>query len=239
MALNLRRILPLVCIFGMGALVAHATADGPDHYQVSGVMPGDVLNTRTGPSAQSAIVGQIPPDTDGLLSFGCVGGLSFDAWQSAGAEERAAGLKTRWCLVGYDRVIGWSAGWYLSEGGDPDAMNAGARRMDVAGTEWLLRDLAGVPAQAEAWLRFDGDGSAFGDSGCNRFSGPYQASPERLSFGALAMTKRACMGPKGEMEGAFMAALARTHRVAATDRVLALLDSDNRLMATLTRRDAD
>ncbi len=223
----------------MMATTALATADGPDHLRVSDVAKESALNMRSAPSSDAPVVGRIPAGTDGLLSFGCVGGLSQSEWQTATDDERAAAEKTRWCLVGHDRTIAWSAGWFLSEGSEPDAVNAGDRLTDLAGSEWLLRDLAGEPAQAEAWIRFKQDGAALGNSGCNRFNGSYEASPVRLSFGPIAMTRRACPGPESDTEFAFMGALDKARRIAATRLVLSLFDEENALLATLMRRDAE
>ena len=231
--------LPLLALF---ALIlngpAYATADGPDFFRVSGVATTDILNMRAGPSTEHTVVGRIPAEANGVMNFGCVGGLSFDAWQTASDEERAAAAKTRWCLVGYDRTIGWSAGWFLTEGSAPDALDAGARQSTLAGSEWQLRDLAGTPAMAEAWVNFSSDGTAFGDSGCNRFNGSYTVEPGQNLMGPTAMTRRACIGDQAETETAFMMALSKANRVVATHLLLALFE-DDRLLATLTRRDPD
>ncbi len=228
-----------VCMVLTTATLAQATADGPDHLRVSGIAKGSALNMRTAPSTDAPVVGRIPAGTDGLLSFGCVGGLSPSEWQTATDDERAAAKRTRWCLVGHDRTIAWSAGWFLSEGSEPDKLNTGNRLTDLAGSEWLLRDLVGEPAQAEAWIHFEQDGTVFGNSGCNRFSGSYDSPPGRLSFGPIAMTRRACLGPESDTEFAFMGALDKTRRIAATQLVLSLFDEENALLATLTRRDAE
>ncbi len=227
------------CVVLTSATLAKATADGPDHLRVSGITEESVLNMRSAPSTDAPVVGRIPAGTDGLLSFGCVGGLSQSEWQTATDDERAAAQKSRWCLVGHDRTIAWSAGWFLSEGSEPDMISIGNRLINLAGSEWLLRDLAGEPAQAEAWIRFEQDGAALGNSGCNRFNGSYEAPPDRLSFGPIAMTRRACPGPESDTEFAFMGALDKTRRIAATHLLLSLFDEENALLATLTRRDAD
>ncbi|WP_050929297.1 META domain-containing protein [Aestuariivita boseongensis] len=227
----------LICAAIFFAPLVHATADGPDYLRVTGVASDDVLNMRTLPSVRGDIVGRIPAGADGVMSFGCVGGLSFGEWQNATAEERAAAARRTWCLVGHDRVIGWSSERYLSEGNPPERADAAQRLTDLSETEWVLRDLDGTPVEAEAWLRFEPDGTAGGNGGCNRFSGRYDSSFTQMSFGPLAMTKRACSGPGGQVEPAFMAALANSRRVAATDQVLALIGEDDRLLATLSRRE--
>ena len=223
----------------LSTTMVHATADGPDVYQVTGVAADDVLNMRASPSASGDIVGTIPPETDGIMAFDCVGGLSFDAWEQASEAEREAARKTRWCLVGHDRVVGWAAAWFLTEGAGPDSFRGGSRLGDLAGSEWLLKDAAGNPAGAEAWIAFKSDGMLVGNSGCNNFNGSYSGGTGSISLGPIAMTRRACMGSEDETERAFMQVLNSASKVAATHLVLAILDADNVLLATLTRRDAD
>ena len=140
--------------------------------------------------------------------------------------------------MGYDRVIGWSAGWFLVEGNGPDALRAGDRLGDLAGSEWQLRDIGGTPVQAEAWVNFTSDGTAFGNSGCNQFNGVYKIQSDEPLMGPTAMTRRACVGDAAETETAFMRALGSANRVVATHLLLALF-KDETLLATLTRRDAD
>ncbi len=239
---NMNALKPLsllLCMAIMTATSLHATADGPDHLRVIGVSPESVLNMRSTPSNDGTVIHSIPADADGLLSFGCVGGLSPTDWQTASEADRAAARKTRWCLVGYDTHIGWSAGWFLGEGSGPDTAITGKKLDTLTGSEWVLRDLVTTPAKADAWIRFDKDGTALGSSGCNRFSGSVDTARGNLSFGPLAMTRRACPPAENETETAFMAALANTARTAASDRVLALFDQDNVLLATLTRREVD
>ena len=226
------------CLAMMSAGSAHATADGPDYYQVNGVAAGSTLNMRSGPSLEKSVVGQIPANTNGLANFGCIGGLSYAEWQNATVEERDAAVKTRWCLIGYDRVIGWSAGWFLTEGGGPDALGAGNRINDLAGSEWQLRDISGTPVRAEAWVKFASDGSAFGNSGCNQFNGAYEIKSNEPLMGPVAITRRACIGDGAETETVFMKVLGSANRVVATHLLLALFE-DETLLATLTRRDAD
>ncbi len=234
-----RTVAATACAVVMTATLAHATADGPDYLRVTGVSKDSALNIRSAPNMDAKVINQIPAGTNGVVSFGCIGGMSQSDWEAATDAERTASRNARWCLVGYDRVIGWSAGRFLSEGNAPSAMKAGDRLSTLAGSEWLLRDFAGDLAQAEAWVQFDQDGTAFGDSGCNRFTGGYEATVDRLSFGPLAMTRRACPGAESETEIAFMAALGKTQRIAVTDLVMSLFDDKDTLLATLTRRDID
>lgn len=75
----------------------------------------------------------------------------------------------------------------------------------LAGTNWTVIELDGMPARepVEGWaaqsLEFDVDGlRATGNGGVNRFGGRYNEDGKALSFGPLAMTRRA--GPPAQME---------------------------------------
>ncbi len=234
-----RHAVGLVLLGTLAAGPAGATADGPDFYRIADIPAGQELAMLTQPDADAPSIGSVPADADGLANFGCVGGLDFAAWQKATEEERAAAAKARWCRVGYDRAIGWAPGRHLAEGSDTGAFRGGARLGNLAGSEWQLRDLAGEPALAEAWIGFEADGTAAGQGGCNRFTGGYTGAPGELSFAPLAATRMACPKPMMRTEADFFAALDATHEAVATQLLLALFDADGRLLATLTRRDAD
>lgn len=53
-----------------------------------------------------------------------------------------------------------------------------------------------------------GQRQASGFAGCNRFTGPYALKSGKLSFGPLATTRMACPGSRGELEHAYLDALA-------------------------------
>lgn len=218
---------------------AGATADGPDFYRVTGLAAGERLALRAGPGADHAGIGTVPAGAEGLVNFGCRGGLSLTEWQAADPDERAAAGERRWCRIGHGAVIGWSCGMALAEGTDRGAWRGGARLGDLAGSEWLVRDFAGVPVAVEAWIRFEDDGRVFGHSGCNRFTGRREGKAHALSLGPLAMTRMACPDPQSTVELAFMKALEATAEAVATSRLLALFDARGRLLVTLARRDAD
>ena len=99
--------------------VAHATADGPDHYRVRGVSPERHLILRAEPSTASAPLARIPSDATCLRSLGCQGGLSFEEFTTLSEEDqrRRAAENPRWCKVDYRGTVGWVAGAYLAEDG--------------------------------------------------------------------------------------------------------------------------
>jgi heat shock protein HslJ len=174
-----------------------------------------------------------------LANFGCVGGLDADKWASATAAQRTAALKDRWCKIGYNRIIGWSAAQYLQEGNGPDAFKGGGRLSSLAGSEWQLRDLAGTSIEEDAWIAFKGDDLVSGLTGCNRFSGRFSVKQGKFDIGPLAMTQMACPQNMMDVEQGFTKALEATQSITATHLVLALFNAEDQLLATLTRRDAD
>ena len=112
--------------------VAHATADGPDHYRVRGVSPGRHLTLRAEPSTASVPLARIPSDATCLRSLGCRGGLSFEEFTTLGEEDqrRRAAENPRWCKVDYRGTVGWVAGAYLAEDGVFAFRNARDRSAD-------------------------------------------------------------------------------------------------------------
>lgn len=219
--------------------LAQSAADGPDFYRLNGVTANSSLNIRSGPGAASQILGKIPAGADGVANFGCVGGLEADQWASATAAERTAALSDRWCKIGYNRLIGWSAAQYLKEGKGPDAFRGGGRLSSLAGSEWQLRDLAGMPIEEDAWIAFKGDDLVSGLTGCNRFNGKFSVKQGKFDIGPLAMTQMACPPNMMEVERGFSKALEATQSITATHLLLALFNAEDQLLATLTRRDAD
>ena len=121
--MNRQTSLTLLSFAVVGALAlvgtARADADGPDYYRVVGVKPGSVLNFRSEPSVTAAKIGSIPHNADGIKNLGCKGGLSFDEWERATPERRAAARFERWCKVTYGNLSGWVAGWLITEGKAP------------------------------------------------------------------------------------------------------------------------
>lgn len=86
----------------------------------------------------------------------------------------------------------------------------------LADTQWFVVELAGQPVEpaVSGWamqsLEFDPDGQrATGHGGVNRFGGRYKEVGQTLSFGPLAMTRRA--GPPAQMtlESRYTQALSR------------------------------
>jgi hypothetical protein len=84
----------------LGAAAAHATADGPDFYQLREGSDNKPLSLRAKPgSAQS--VGSLPADATCIRNLGC-----------QGSDPSA---KSRWCKVEHQGKVGWVEGKYLAE----------------------------------------------------------------------------------------------------------------------------
>ena len=77
---------------------------------------------------------------------------------------------------------------------------------ELVGTQWRFVSIGGTPVDPDrpTELAFDGE-RVSGTVGCNRFGGDYSSDGRRLTFGALVMTRMACMGPVGEQERNFVA----------------------------------
>jgi heat shock protein HslJ len=244
MVLSLRRTahIHVACLVVLGCLASgpvFATADGPDTFRVVDVTVNNVLNMRASPNTNGTVIGAIPSDADGIANFGCIGGLTLDGHQAAAETERAAARKTLWCKVGYDRTIGWVAGWFLAEGGSEDSFRGGAPLGSLAGSEWQVRDFAGKSTNAESWIAFRADGTVVGLGGCNQFKGGYTENGRSLRFSPIAATRMACPDPEMSVEMDLFKALDATREIVVTDLVLALFNDTGRLLATLTRRDWD
>ena len=82
----------------------------------------------------------------------------------------------------------------------------------VAGTRWLGEVADGIDPRAVPRLEFVREGRVSGYTGCNLFSGTWKMEGDEVRVGALASTKRLCLGPEGETEKRVLAALAQGNR---------------------------
>lgn len=76
----------------------------------------------------------------------------------------------------------------------------------LAGTRWVGAQ-AGADAASVPRLEFVAEGRISGYTGCNMLSGTWRMEGGEVRFGAIATTKRMCMGPGGEVEKRLLAAL--------------------------------
>jgi putative lipoprotein len=80
-----------------------------------------------------------------------------------------------------------------------------------------------------------GTGRATGSGGCNRMTGSYQLTGDRLSLGQMVSTMMACMEGM-ETEQAFLKALGQVNRWSITGRQLELKDAAGRVLARFDGR---
>jgi hypothetical protein len=238
-AFSISRRLVAAIVLATLPIVAAADADGPDFWRVVDAPSGASLILRAGPGPEHRAVGAVGADADGAVNFGCVGALTHAQWQAADAAERDAATAARWCRIGHQRMIGWAPGAHLTEGAGPDRFNAGGRLAALDGSEWLARDFAGAPAEAEAWIAFKGD-AATGNAGCNRFSAVVESGAGGIAFPTpIEMTRMACPPDESATEAAMIHALSAAKGKIAHHLLLALFDADGVLLATFSRRDFD
>ena len=94
---------------------------------------------------------------------------------------------------------------------------AATMQAGLAGTAWVLEDLAGtgVVERGRATLEFDDSGRASGKGSCNRYSGPVTLTGDLISFGPLVSTKMACVEEAlTAQENRFLEALGAAERYA-------------------------
>ena len=113
-------------------------------------------------------------------------------------------------------------------------------RTAVAGAEWELRELNGVPAPLgtggrRATIRFEADSARVaGFAGCNRYFGGYALDGMTIRFGAVGMTKMACAEGM-TLEQQLSAALEATRRYELAGGRLTLLGESGSAVARFER----
>ncbi len=114
-----------------------------------------------------------------------------------------------------------------------------AERFDaLSGSEWLVTEIAGQPAQGEAYLQFGSDGRLAGRTGVNHLSGSYLIEDARLRFGPLVTTRMAGSPELMEQEARLTRALEQVDGFRRERIQLTLLD-DGQPVLTLRQRDFD
>ncbi len=98
----------------------------------------------------------------------------------------------------------------------------------LAGTDWKLVSMGRVGADTSVTgnpitLKFGNDGRISGSGGCNSFGGPFSVEGDRIKFGQVFSTRRACIDEKGnKQESAYLAALQSASRFRMTDHQLSI-----------------
>ena len=99
----------------------------------------------------------------------------------------------------------------------------------VATTEWRLVSMGPTSVETnvvpgtKVTLRFNDEGRANGSTGCNNYGGAYSVQGDKISFGAMVSTRRACVDQRANrQEQQFLAALDTARRFRLTDNRLAI-----------------
>jgi hypothetical protein len=98
------------------AFESRAHADGgPDHWAVTGIAPGGMLDIFAEPSLEAPKLGAIPADGRKLDNLGCINEPTYQEWLAMSEEERRQAAERRWCRIRYRDVAGWVRGKFLRE----------------------------------------------------------------------------------------------------------------------------
>lgn len=97
---------------------------------------------------------------------------------------------------------------------------------ELLGTEWIAEDIggAGVVDGSHSTLHFTAATQVDGDTGCNRFSGPFAQDGTTVHIGPLATTRRACAAAMMDQERRYLVALASASSWRRDNGLLILLD---------------
>lgn len=82
----------------------------------------------------------------------------------------------------------------------------------LVGTRWT-GVVEGADSRTLPRLEFATQGRVVGFTGCNMLSGAWSTAGGEIRLGPMVTTKRACMGPAGEIEQRLMAVLGEGNRV--------------------------
>jgi heat shock protein HslJ len=81
------------------------------------------------------------------------------------------------------------------------------------GKRWVARMPEVEDAKQRPRLEFVSDGRLSGYSGCNAIAGRWRVEGGAIRLEALTATKRGCLGPAGDLERRFLAAVNVSSRV--------------------------
>jgi heat shock protein HslJ len=115
--------------------------------------------------------------------------------------------------------------------------------LSLAGATWRVTFYNNGAGSAQSVLRdteltvtFGDDGAVNGNGGCNLFRGPYSVLGDRISFGKLVSTRRACISePLNAQEQAFLKALANATKYELLADRLTLRDDAGAIQAMMVR----
>lgn len=110
--------------------------------------------------------------------------------------------------------------------------NANAANTPLAGSNWNLDILDGIPANSQRPLTLSLDANHLnGFSGCNHYSGNYTRSGENtMGISALGTTKMACGGEADMLEQHYVGLLSQVKQYAISHGQLHLLGADRKIL---------
>ncbi len=96
------------------------------------------------------------------------------------------------------------------------------------GVTWIAEDIdgAGVIDNAQSTITFALDGAVTGSGGCNNFTGAATVDGDRIEFGPMAATQKACIPALSDQEQKFFNALAKAHVFEIDERTKKLFLKD-------------
>ena len=110
----------------------------------------------------------------------------------------------------------------------PPPADASGAAPSIVDREWALASLGdnlapvGTGGNPVTLTLQSSDHRAFGNAGCNRYSGPYRLTGDQLTFGPAISTEMACEEGT-DVENAFLAMLPAVTSYVATDSSLTLV----------------
>ncbi|MBN7770296.1 META domain-containing protein [Marinobacter daepoensis] len=115
----------------------------------------------------------------------------------------------------------WGCSISQEQGGDG--------QMSLAGSQWLVEEIAGEPlvAESQVTIGFTDEGRVFGSSSCNRYNGGWHVQGEELTFSQMATTRMACPGTLMQQEDRFLKLLGDVHRYQVTSDGQLVLETDD------------
>jgi heat shock protein HslJ len=104
-----------------------------------------------------------------------------------------------------------------NSGGAPEppraAASAPVAASSLIGTRWKGVAEAGADERHLPWLEFVVEGRLSGYTGCNLLHGAWKNEGGQVKIGPLVTTKRACLGPEGDIEKRVLTVLTDKARV--------------------------
>lgn len=116
----------------------------------------------------------------------------------------------------------------ILKGRQPGADGDAVTPQSIAGTRWRVQSILDEPVADTVTLtvEFDGEGSIFGDGGCNLYSGSLEGGASGITVTGLRSTRKACAEEVMQREAALFAALGDTASVRGGDDALTFLSED-------------